>query len=277
VASLVFAVAQSLALLPFLPALLGAGSAGPRRGVFVFGFALVQAVAAWVTSFTVLTGNVFTARSLLDTGLRGAKPMIYPEPLFLGLELATLVTVGVLVWRYRALPAGSAVLFLLAAGQLVPLAFLSYIPFDRYYMVVTFPLVPVAAAMARSGRSLWAGLAMALAFQAAVAVGEQDYQAWQVARDRAARLAYRQASPLEVQAGYEANGVYGEVPVYDRTGRLLSGLARRGGYDFSQQGPIDPVLELRFAPPDDPRPGVAYSSAAPGKVVISRPSEPARR
>ena len=92
-----------------------------------------------------------------------------------------------------------------------------------------------------------------------------------MARDQAAKLAYQQASPYEVNAGYEANAVYGEVAWYDRTGQVLGGLAVPGARDFSGEGPEHPKLVLEFAGPEDRRAGYAWSSLAPGKIIVQTP------
>jgi len=102
-------------------------------------------------------------------------------------------------------------------------------------------------------------------------VGEQDYLAWQAARDRAARLAYGMASPDQVQAGFEANAVYVELPRYERTERADL---------FAILGPAHPRITLVFAPATDPRKGmvsregVSYSSLAPGRIELAYPTEP---
>ena len=41
------------------------------------------------------------------------------------------------------------------------------------------------------------------------------------------------------------------------------------GRDVTVFGPANPALWLEFAGPDDKRPGVAYASVAPGKIVIN--------
>jgi len=92
-------------------------------------------------------------------------------------------------------------------------------------------------------------------------VGEQDYLAWQAARDQAARRAYQSTPRDQVQAGFEANGVYVELPRYERTGQADL---------FAILGPSHPTVTLRFAGPSDPRSGVPYGSLAPGKIVLDR-------
>ena len=139
--------------------------------------------------------------------------------------------------------------------------------YDRYFFAVAGPLIPVVAALAaranyqRAART-WAAAAIAAGLLLYV-VGEQDYLAWQAARDRAARLAYQTTPPNQVQAGFEANAVYVELPAYERTGHADL---------FAILGPVRPRITLLFAPPNDPRPGVSYWSLAPGRIVLAQPS-----
>ena len=271
-----------LGLLPLMVGLWTAPAGGSRhRGPLLFGYLLVQGLLFGLSGFDIFPGNVFTPRSFNWTFLSGVKPQVFPTWAFLVLEAGAVATVAGLIWRHRLWqPARGRpeawLLVLLAASQFLPTLLLAYLTFDRYYLPVVAPLVPLAAAAAaRTARpalalgGALAGIVFGLAFYV---VGEQDYQAWQVARDQAARLAYQQASPLVVNAGYEANAAYGEVPYYDRTGHQLGGLAKPGARDFSQDGPRDPVLVVIFAGRDDPRPGAGYDSLAPARVVVATPS-----
>jgi hypothetical protein len=271
-----------LALLPFAIGLWTASSEGSRwRGPLLFGYLLVEGILFLLSGFDVFPGNVFTPRSLNWTNLLGQKPLVFPAWAFLPLEGGAVLTVAALFWRHRLwLPVRGRpvpwLLLLLALFQFLPTLLLAYLTFDRYYLPVVAPLVPLVAAAAgrttRPGAALGGAVVAVLAGLSFYAVGEQDYQAWQAARDQAARLAYQQASPYEVNAGYEANAVYGEVPYYDRTGRVLSGLAKPGASDFSLDGPKNPKLVLVVAPATDPRPGVTYRSVAPARVVVATPS-----
>jgi len=141
--------------------------------------------------------------------------------------------------------------------------------YDRYYFPVIAPLIPLVAALAARANHQGAARAWATAAIAAgltlYVVGEQDYVAWQVARDRAAQLAYQLASPDQVQAGFEANAAYVELPSYERTGRADF---------FAILGPTHPQVTLLFARAGDPRPGVSYSSLAPGRIVLASPPPP---
>jgi hypothetical protein len=132
---------------------------------------------------------------------------------------------------------------------------------DRYYFMVLAPVVPLLAALASraplrtSGRA-WAVLTL-FAGVALYAVGEQDYQAWQLARDQAAQRVYANHAVDDVNSGFEQIALHLGIPAMsDTTGSLPRGLRDR------------PSTSLLFAQVNDPRPGVTYSSVAPGKIVI---------
>ena len=272
-----------LGLLPFLPGLAFTGRKRPARDrsrLFAFALILV-ALAVFLANGDIFYGNVFQPQGFsLSVLFPYLKPQLFPIPMFVALEIAAVATVAFMIRRWRWLTPAKvgqpAALLLLAAGlQFLPLTLLHYVPVDRYYLPVVALLAPLAArAASRTSRPLLAGrlsLAIVAAMVVVYCVGEQDYQAWQVARDQAAKLAYQQASPYEVNAGYEANAVYGEVAWYDRTGQVLGGLAVPGARDFSGEGPEHPKLVLEFAGPEDRRAGYAWSSLAPGKIIVQTP------
>ncbi len=225
----------------------------------------------------IFPGDVFTAGGFTPT-LLGDKVPIFPPPLFVAIEVLAMVTFMVLLvilrdaWRPAALGPRSTFLLALSGVHFVPLLFLQTGIFDRYYLPVVAPLVPLLAAWA--ARTTRPRTAMACASAAMVGglalyvAGEQDYQAWQVARDEAARGAYQIAAPSKVDAGYEANGVYVEVPEYERTGKVSGGLARSAHDLVLVNGPERPRLRLMYAGPGDSRPGVDYHSLRPGRIVI---------
>jgi hypothetical protein len=103
---------------------------------------------------------------------------------------------------------------------------------------------------------------------AVYAVGEQDYQAWHVAGDTAARRAFMTAPPSQVDGGFEINGVYTELPGYEASGIPRRAPILDGGKLPSMIGPAHPQYRLIFAAPNDPRDGVSYYSLAPGRIVI---------
>jgi hypothetical protein len=236
------------------------------------------AVAAWLRGqpYMIYPGNVWSAAGFGPL-LGGEKPPIFPGPLFALIEVLTVGTFVLLLiirrrsWSPSPGAGRGAFLLMLSASQLLPLFLVQPTVEDRYYLPVIAPLVPLlAAAAARTRRPILAGAWAVCALTAGVAlyvVGEQDYQAWQAARERAAQMAYQWAEPAQVQAGYEANGVYVEVPVFERTGRAAApDRLLEGG--FAVPGPAQPRLWLRFAPRGDSRPGVDYDSLRPGRIVI---------
>jgi dolichyl-phosphate-mannose-protein mannosyltransferase len=273
-----------LGLLPVLPGLaMSAERREPRdrSGLFVFALVLVEIAVFLVAGGDIFPGNVFQPRGFtLTTLVPNLKPQLFPTPLFLGLEVGAVATVAFLLRRWRSLAPDTlgwpgVVLLLVGTLQFLPLMLLHYIAYDRYYLPIVVVLLPLAARAASGTRSVLLAGRLSLALVAALAVvyvvGEQDFQAWQVARDQTARLAYQQASPYDVNAGYEANAVYGEVPWYDSTGQVIGGTGIPGAGDFSVDGPKAPALVLQYANPDDPRPGYGWSSLAPGKIIIRVP------
>ena len=221
-------------------------------------------------------GNYFSIDALNPAILAGQKPPIYPLVLFILVQVIALVTfVAILAyhrseWASARLRLGSLFLIAVAGTQLLPL--IQGQVYDRYLLAVVAPLVPLVAALAsRTTRPKlavgWAFLMLGLGLGMYM-VGEQDYQAWQVARDRAAQLAYRQAPPSQVHAGYEANAIYWKLPLYEQTGKPVGRQPADVYGDPALDGPPNPRFRLEFAGPGDPRPGVSYWSLAPGRIVI---------
>jgi hypothetical protein len=173
---------------------------------------------------------------------------------------------------WRRLQPGVALMLLLGIAQLVPL--LIGRTFDRYYLPAVVVVLPVIALMATRTRPVPGGAATVAAVLTMVGglllyvIGEQDYQSWQSARDAAARQAFATTPPALVQAGFEANGVYFELPGYERYGLPDRAPILNPELLPSIVGPAHPVVRLEYASPDDPRPGVSYRSIASGKIVI---------
>lgn len=227
----------------------------------------------------VLAGQIFPGDFLDFFGLGpstpfnlgGPKPDLFGRIPFAVLGLGSLGSFVVVAIRASA--AGRAarlapitvLLVVAAVAQMVPVAGKGDL--DRYFIPVVAPLVPLVARLAsstsRQGVAQRCALAVAVVWVGMYVTGEQDYQAWQEARNTAARQAYVTTNPSEVDAGYEADSVYWLVPYYDRTGRLPDPHSRR------------PKLVLRFAATGDPAPGQDYSSLAPGRVIIARAPGPA--
>ncbi len=226
----------------------------------------------------IYPGDVWTRVGFTPTVL-GEKVAVFPPLLFAAMELLTVIAFTVLLigrrdsWSFAALGRRGVFLVMLSGAHFLPLLVLQTQIFDRYYLPVIAPLIPLLAALAAKTTrprlaASWALVALAAGL-ALYLVGQQDYEAWQVARDQAARLAYQMAAPDEVNAGYEANAVYVELPQYERTGRLSGSLSSsRADYSFPVVGPAHPRITLRFAPPSDPRPGVDYRSLRPGRIVL---------
>ena len=281
-----------LALIPFLVALALRPTAGtlpsPARGGGKnsvlgreSGWSLMSAALGVVGAIGCLVdllqfgmtfpGNVFSPLGFAAI-LSGSKPPIFPGPVFRAIEIAAVTTFVLFFvlrrrwWTPRTHPPDALFLVMISALQFLPLLAVQWFIYDRYYFPVIAPLIPLAAALAARANHQGAARAWATAAIAAgltlYVVGEQDYVAWQVARDRAAHLAYQLASPDQVQAGFEANAVYVELPSYERTGRADF---------FAILGPAHPQITLRFAPAGDPQPGVSYWSLAPGKIVLASP------
>ena len=168
-------------------------------------------------------------------------------------------------WNPAAIPPDAVLLVLVSAAQFLPLLVVQVFIYDRYFLPVIAPLVPLVAVIAtgaarQPAARAWATVALAGGL-ILYAAGEQDYLAWQGARDRAAHIAYQLAPRDQVQAGFEANAVYVELPKYERTGRADL---------FAILGPEHPRITLRFAPASDPATGVSYSSLNPGRIVLAQ-------
>jgi hypothetical protein len=226
----------------------------------------------------IFPGNVFSPLGFTAI-LPGSKPPIFPGPVFQAVEIAAIITFVMLFivrrrwWTPTAMPRDAVLLLLVSASQFLPLLAVQVFIYDRYFLPVVAPLIPVMAAVGTGAlrqplaRS-WAALAL-IGGLAMYVVGEQDYLAWQAARDQAARLAYQSVPRDQVQAGFEANAVYVELPRYERTGRADL---------FAILGPSQPAITLRFGSQldprlgsrSDPRPVVPYVSLAPGRIVLDR-------
>lgn len=264
---------------------LPAGSAADHpsrrlRNAVAFG-ASVSGLAILV-GFTLARLSFFPGDHLSPYGLgpallAGDKPQLYPTPAFLLLEACALIAFFVLVNWWRVANRGThpdpdlrRFVAMVAGFQLLTLLQGS---FDRYFVPTIVLLVPLVVSSFPTLRPparvrLWAPAVIALGLGAFV-VGEQDYLAWQWARDAAAKQAYALAPPSRVDAGFEANGVYWELPTYERLG-LPRGTAALGPRQLpSLGGPPHPRYRLLFAAPDDPRPGVSYRSLAPGRIILA--------
>jgi hypothetical protein len=270
-----------LALIPFAIGLLTVRYVRPshdHRGPALIALAGAVALILITHSGLPITSDGFQPKGLMDVQASNpqTKQLLYPWPLFEAVMAAALVSFAIFtVWRWgawRGVGPQGITLVAVAASQLAPWFVSPHFAYDRYYLPIAAPLVPLGAWLADQSlrpslAQAWAVGALAVGL-AIYAVGEQDYQAWQKARDDTARLAYQTTSPEYVSAGYEANAVYWEVPYYERTGKDLSGWSDQSAWDFGVLGPRQPRVRLVFAAADDPRPGFKYESLSPGKVVI---------
>jgi hypothetical protein len=197
-------------------------------------------------------------------------------PPLLQVAVGLVFIVGVVIcftWRYDLWSLGRSpgrlVLLLLAGTQMLPS--LVGVFDDRYFIPVAAMLVPLFAASFgdrdEASARVWAIMSLCLGL-AWYAAGEQDYQAWQVARDQAARLVYRSVSPWFVNAGYEANAVYVDQPLID-SGRFRVPRDPKW-WDPALTGGSCVQYILSFAAFGDRRPGVSYESLASGRIVILR-------
>jgi hypothetical protein len=221
----------------------------------------------------IFPGDVFGNWGLGELHLGGSKPNLFPLPVFYGIEMAVTASFLVLlVWRRRiwsslAATGGGAMLIALSLTQAIPMLFTS--PTDRYHLAIAAPLAPVLAMVASNVRTSpalraaglgWALIALIAGLGYFVA-GEQDYQAWQRARDETARQAIA-AAGTQADVGFEAAGVYLAEPAVAATGRLPSYL------DPNSLTVHDAKLRLEFSDQSDKRPGANYNSLSSGRIVI---------
>jgi hypothetical protein len=290
-------VGNSLTAALFLPAMIGlllspfvgaalsqrtwvAGLAGNRNRVVLAIVAIVPLLVSALVFQRLVIGYVFDERQIGPLSVSQAlqKPAALPVPAALVLDLLVIASYTVFVWvrrdlwRSRSRPSGELLLLLLAACQFVPILLLQTRPHDRYYLpvvAVLWPLVASTCGRTKGTAAITWALVVLASGVALYAVEEQDYQAWQAARDAAARIAYRDTPPSRVDAGYEANAVYLDIPVYEAVGTLTTGLAA-GSTDLglALSGPPNPDRVLAFSCQSDPRPGVSYWSISPGRIVI---------
>jgi hypothetical protein len=268
--------------LPFLMALLQWSRPQGRAASISVGVIAVALVALVVLFANVYpsagSGNYFTDRGLGPTTVPGNKVPLFPAPLWGAIEGLMVVagTASLLsVWRHiRVRQPDPAHVFLAVLALLEYAVLFRLNSFDRYFLPVALPLVPIVAAAAsanRRGRGHAWAIAVMLLGLGVSAIGEQDYQAWQVARAAAADQAYERVDPMLVDGGLEANGVHRDIPYFEKTGLATGPL----GYTRNPAvaGPARPCIRLYFAAPDPLGPGVAYRSIASGRIVPARVAE----
>jgi hypothetical protein len=234
--------------------------------VSLVGVAIVLSVlrtALWnLQVFPGLVLSAFGLGSIFQHGYE-LKPPVLPLPLFLALEVLTLAVAWLLlgrrraIWSPRLLGAPGTLLVLAGLSQIV-LMILTRQAFDRYYVMVVAPIVPVLAAVASNARGssqLGRAWAIALLFLGVVffAVGEQDYIAWELAMDRVATVAYTLVPPREVYAGHEEEGIHVDLP-------KAEGLPV-GELSTSPRASVEFVSSTKYA-------FACYQSIAPGCLGI---------
>lgn len=215
--------------------------------------------------------SIFPGDRVAATGVGPAslaKPELLPRPLLYVLELVTVASfVAILVWRRRDWSPSRLTpelwFLVLAAGFQFGLIIFEGRLFDRYYLPVLLPLLPMFVVWA-SGKegdtraARWFAVGACMVLLAYFGVGQQDFTAWSNARDNAADVAYAMAaSPADVSGGWEEDAKYLWVPAADHPGEHLP-----------QDVSPNPTIRLVTVDLSDPRPGFAYSSIASGKVII---------
>jgi hypothetical protein len=238
----------------------------PLLALAIVGVGIVLSlVRTFFWNFQIFPGLVLSAFGLGSIFQHGyeLKPPVLGFPLFLGLEALTLVVAWILLGRRRAtwsprLLGAPGTLLVLAGLSQIALMILTLQAFDRYYLMVVVPIVPVLAMVASgSRRGSQASRAWAVALLSLgvlfFAVGEQDYIAWELAMDRVATVAYTLVPPSEVYAGHEEEGMHFDLPKAE--GRLVGQLSP------------NPRASVEFVPPSKYA-FACYQSIAPGCLGI---------
>lgn len=260
--------------LPFLAALIRrdrADSLPSWAGKVTVPMAVIGLIFGPVVTIPQL-GSIFPGVHLAAAGVGpsnlNSKTDLLPQPVFAAVQLVVVIGfLVVLIWRRRDWSPnrfGRADQFLVLSGALqVLLIYFSGSVFDRYYLPVLLPVIPILAVWAsrvgsdtRVSRFFAAGACVLLL--AYFGVGQQDFTEWSNARDRAATVAFsRVSSPSDVSAGFEEDAEHIWIPAADHPdAHLPHGVS------------VHPKLWVVNAPISDPRPGFAYSSIASGKLII---------
>lgn len=262
-----------LIALPFLVGLLQRRSDDRRRS-WAGAVTVPLAVCALILNVILLIaglnnlfpGDHVTLASVGTVTLPG-KPALLPAPLYPLLQLLAAATfIVALVWRrrdwtFRRLGPEGIFLIMCAAANF-PFIYFEGVVIDRYYLIVTLPVLPLLARWATEPGQQWRlakiwAVACPVVLLGYFTVGAQDYIAWQVARDGAAKMAYTQAPPWQVDAGFEENAENVWIPAVDNPGANLPHAIVN-----------NPSLRLITTKKSDPRPGSTYDSISPGKVVV---------
>lgn len=215
---------------------------------------------------SILPGDWFNQAGIGPTPMSG-KPELFSQPVFLGIELASMLLVFVaLMWRADLWKLGAE----MAAAGYVGLVALSQLPaiytdvmLDRHFLPEAALALPVLAGALSTSKFRWKRLmkglhipvlGMALIEVAVFAIGEQDRQAWTTAIGRAVTAEFVMAPASAVSAG-PLNDELFNIPFYERTGHLMT-------------YPRPVTVYLAFGAPGDGEPGFDYHSAVSGRIVI---------
>ena len=237
---------------------------------------IVAAAALGLCAVSLLATFVFPGNYLTPAGLGpitvvGAKTPLFGRVIAVVGVFALGVFVVLVAAAYagrRRVMASPAVVFLVVLAVTQALPILTFAIYDRYYLPVLAVLLPLLAALAsrggmRAAEGVWPVLAMVTLGLVYVA-GEQDYLAWQNARERLATAVYAAHPAGSFFPGYEPYAVHDILPRYELrgdSGGPAAGLP-------SSDGPGDPAIVLLVTGRGDPRPGVDYESLVPGRIVV---------
>ncbi len=255
------------------------GTLRPKRPSLYLGIGLL--LAPFLTMLFlfhrvgVFPNDYLRLEGLGPVSLRGQKTQLFPIPLLLGLMVAGNATGVAIVIRHvrpgllRPRDPLTLMALALAATELLPPLLVASI-LDRYFLPAAALLLPVVASRASQlsdGRfpRAWAACSLALGLGIYV-VGEQDYQAWQQARFDLAKTVYASHNSAKVDGGYEMNGLYWVLPMYDATGTLPP-RNPVGQLSGALSGPKNPEVYLEFgrAPEHE---SVRYDSLASGWISV---------
>lgn len=270
-------------------------------GLLAVPFGLVLARVAWedrpglpVLLVTLATAGLGLLSLLLADGTRGTYltnaglgPVSLPgdKPLLLVAVLPALKVMSVAAFtalvaaafrRRRDLALSPSLVFLLVLALTQAAPMLTFSVYDRYYLPVLAILLPFAAVVATAGvpraaEITWAAAALLL-LGAIFMAGQQDFLAWQAARDQLAHQVMAARPGSSFFGGYETYGSYTLAPRFE-AGRY-SGPT---GPDLpSFVGPPNSEFSLAISGPGDGRPGLTYSSLAAGRIVLVCRTGPCR-
>src|ERR1035437_3691079 len=280
-----------LTILPFVCALFFKkidlqNKAWPRRvGLLISHLVILVSVIIFLKHGSLFVGDELSSLGLGPLQVDGytEKPPLYGFASMAVLQFVSVLCFSYFLWKFREqLLAKLNYRYLIIIAFALPYAFFMAVigPLDRYLIPVLVPLVSVFVVLASKTKkerlSLVFASVICLLGLGMFIVGEQDYLAWEVAVNTTAKFVYTKADPGEVSAGYEANGVYYEIPYLEKYKTQPPGYEDfriQQQYNAVRYGPVHPLYCIRFASPTDTHPGVNYYSFAPGKIIFFPISE----